>query len=80
MMEAHLLSQCSKEEATALLKLLRPRTATVSYFYPFFANAFHYGMHVRFWLDYVFMVFAYFINRENLPEQAQLVCGKLVIY
>ena len=38
-----------------------------------------YGMHVRFCLDYVCMVFAYF-NRENLPEQAQLVCGKLVIY
>ena len=36
-------------------------------------------MYVFALISYVFMVFAYF-NRENLPEQAQLVCGKLVIY
>ena len=79
MMEAHLLSQYSKEEATALLKLFKAKNSDGKLFLSLFANAFHYGMHVRFCLDYVFMVFAYF-NRENLPEQAQLVCGKLVIY
>ena len=62
MMEAHLLSQYSKEEATALLKLFKAKNSDGKLFYPFFANAFHYTacMYVFALISYVFMGFAYF--------------------